>query len=128
MLYQENDSEFDDGWLTENEWLARSSKARSRIVWRVKISELPSDEGPQYSEEELVVKEKVRRKMGGHHSENLAPMGTIDPLVNQRKTFPMLISKESQSQLTIYVSSGLNTNLISLYSQATSAHLWYKNL
>ena len=32
MLYQEDDPEFDDGWLTDNEKLTSYIKAREQIV------------------------------------------------------------------------------------------------
>ena len=42
MLDQEYDPELDDEWLTSDERLTRFSKAREKIVGRVKVSELPS--------------------------------------------------------------------------------------
>ena len=36
MLYQKDDPELDDEWLTANEKLTRFSKARDKIVGRVK--------------------------------------------------------------------------------------------
>ena len=42
MLYQEDYQELDDEWLTSDERLTRFSKAREKIVGRVKVSELPS--------------------------------------------------------------------------------------
>ena len=50
MLDQEDDPELDDEWLTVNERLTRFSKAREKIVGRVKGSELPYFQGPQSSE------------------------------------------------------------------------------
>ena len=45
--------------MTANDQLTRFSKAREKIVGRVKRSESPSIKGPQYSKEDLVVREKV---------------------------------------------------------------------
>ena len=59
MLYQEDDPEFDDEWLTADEQLTRFSKAREQIVGRVKGTELPSVQGYLSSEEDLVVRERV---------------------------------------------------------------------
>ena len=59
MLDQEDDPELDDEWLTADEKLTRFSKAREKIVGRVKGTELPSVQGPQSSEEDLVVRERV---------------------------------------------------------------------
>ena len=59
MLVQEDDPELDDEWLTANEQLTRFSKAREKIVGRVKGTESPSFQGPQLSEEDLVVRERV---------------------------------------------------------------------
>ena len=59
MLDQEYDPELDDEWLTDDDQLTRFSKAREQIVGRVKETELPSVHGPQYYEEDLVVRERV---------------------------------------------------------------------
>ena len=59
MLDQEDDPELDDEWLTADEQLTHFSKAREQIVGRVKGTELPSIQGPQYSDEDLVVRESV---------------------------------------------------------------------
>ena len=59
MLYQEDDPELDDRWLTADEQLTRLSKAREQIVGRAKGTESPSVQRPQYSEEDLVVRERV---------------------------------------------------------------------
>ena len=59
MLDQEDDPELDDEWLTADEQLTRFSKAREQIVGRVKETESPSVQGPQSSEEDLVVGERV---------------------------------------------------------------------
>ena len=50
MLYQEYDPELDDEWLTTDEQLTRFSKAREKIVGRVKGSESPYVQGSQSSE------------------------------------------------------------------------------
>ena len=45
--------------MTADEQLTRFSKDRDQVVGRVKGSELPSVQGPQSSEEDLVVMERV---------------------------------------------------------------------
>ena len=47
MLYQEEDSELDNEWLTANEQLTHFRKAREKIVGRFKGSESPSVQGTQ---------------------------------------------------------------------------------
>ena len=59
MLDQEDDPELDDEWLTDDDQLTRFSKSREQIVGRVKVTESPSVCGPQSSEEDLVVRERV---------------------------------------------------------------------
>ena len=59
MLYQEDNPELDDEWLTADEQLTRFSKAREQILGRVKGTESPSVKGTQSSEEDLVVRERV---------------------------------------------------------------------
>ena len=59
MLDQEYDTELDDEWLTADDQLTRFRKSREKIVGRVKGTESPSVQGPQYSEEDLVVRERV---------------------------------------------------------------------
>ena len=59
MLDREDDTELDDEWLTADDKLTRFRKAREKIVGRVKGTELPSVQGPQSSDEELVVRERV---------------------------------------------------------------------
>ena len=59
MLYQEDYQELYDEWLTANERLSRFEKAREQILGGFKISESPSVQGPQSSEGDLVVRERV---------------------------------------------------------------------
>ena len=59
ILDQEYDPELDDEWLTADKQLTRCSKAREKIVRRVKGSELPYVQRPQYSEEDLLVTKRV---------------------------------------------------------------------
>ena len=59
ILYQEDNTELDYDWLTNNERLTIFTKPRERIVGMVKVAESPSVQGPQYSEEDLVVRERV---------------------------------------------------------------------
>ena len=60
MLDQEVDPYLDDEWLTADEQLTRFSKAREQIVGRFKGTESPYVQGPQSSEEDLFVKERVQ--------------------------------------------------------------------
>ena len=62
MLYQEDDPELDDEWLTANEQLTRFRKAKEKNVGRFKGAELPSVKVPQSSEEDLVLRERVTRR------------------------------------------------------------------
>ena len=59
MLYQEDDPELDDEWLTAYEQSTRFSKDREQIVGRVKGTEQPYVQGPQSSEGDLVERERV---------------------------------------------------------------------
>ena len=59
MLDQEYDPELDDECLTDDDQLTRFSKAREQIGGMVKGTESPSVQGPQSSEEDLVVRERV---------------------------------------------------------------------
>ena len=59
MLEQEDDPELYDEWLTADEQLTRFSKSREQILGRVKGTESPYVQGPQSSEKDLVVREKV---------------------------------------------------------------------
>ena len=49
----------DDEWLNADEQLISFRKAREQIVGGVKGTESPSVQGHQYSEEDLVVRERV---------------------------------------------------------------------
>ena len=64
MLGQKDDQELDNEWLTADEQLTRFSKAREKIIGRFKGSESPSVQGPQYSKECLVVRERVPSRTG----------------------------------------------------------------
>ena len=59
VLYQEDDPELDDEWLTSDEQLTCFSKSREQIVSSVKVSESPYVQVTQSSEEDLVVRERV---------------------------------------------------------------------
>ena len=59
MIDQRDDIELYDEWLTVDEQLTRFRKSREKIVGRFKGTESPSVKGPQSSEEDLVVKERV---------------------------------------------------------------------
>ena len=73
MLEKEDNTEFDDEWFTADEHLTRFSKARDKIVGRVKGSESPSVQGHQYYEEDLVVRERI-------------PSSTVRPSVREPGT------------------------------------------
>ena len=62
MLDQEDDPELDDEWLNANEQLPRFSKDREPILGGVKGSESPSVQGPQSSEEDQVLRERVTNR------------------------------------------------------------------
>ena len=62
MLYQEDDPELDDEWLTSNEQLTHFIKDGEQIVGRVKGSESTSVQGPQSSKEDLDERESVSRR------------------------------------------------------------------
>ena len=51
MLYQGDDPELDDEWLTADEQLTRFRKVREKILGRVKGEDTPSVQGHQSSEE-----------------------------------------------------------------------------
>ena len=59
MLEQEDDTELYYEWLTADDRLTRFRKSRDKIVGRFKGSESPSVQGPQSSEEDLVVMDMV---------------------------------------------------------------------
>ena len=56
ILDQEDDPELDDEWLTSDERLTCFSRAREKNLGRVKGAESPSVQGPQSSEEDLVLR------------------------------------------------------------------------
>ena len=56
MLDQEDDPALDDEWLTDDGQSKHFSKAREKIVQRVRGSESPYVQGPQCFEEHLVVR------------------------------------------------------------------------
>ena len=59
MLDQEDYPELDDECLTAYEQLTHFSKAREQILGRVKGIESSYIQGPQSSEEDLVIRERV---------------------------------------------------------------------
>ena len=59
MLDQEYYPEFYGEWLFSNERLTRFRKSREKIVGIIKGSELPSVQGTQYYENDLVVRYMV---------------------------------------------------------------------
>ena len=65
-----------DGWLLKSSQHV-FSKARKRIVGRVKRSDSPSVQVPQSSEEDLVAWKRTPRGLNGHQSVSLAPTGTM---------------------------------------------------
>ena len=66
-----------DRWLIAEEQSTRFSKAKKRVVGRVKILESPSVQGPQSSEEDQDVWKRIPRGLNGHQSLSLAPTGTM---------------------------------------------------
>ena len=63
MLYQEDDPYLDDEWLTTDYRLTHFKKAREKIVGRVKGSESPYFQEPQFSEEDQVVRERFSKQL-----------------------------------------------------------------
>ena len=64
MLDQEDDTYFNDEWLTANDQLTRFIKSREKIVGRVKGAESPSVQGNQSSEKDIVLRERVTIRNG----------------------------------------------------------------
>ena len=62
MLDQEYDPELDYEGLTTNEKLTRFSKDRHQILGRVKELESPYVQGPQSSEEDPVLRDRVPKR------------------------------------------------------------------
>ena len=56
LLDHKNDLDLDDDWLTVNERLTHFRKSREKIVGRVKVAESQSVQGPQSSEEYIVLR------------------------------------------------------------------------
>ena len=81
-----------DGWLPNSSQHV-FSKARKRIVGRVKRSESPSVQVPQSSEEDLVVWKRTPRGLRGHQSVSLAPTGTMCLLCKCGKIVPKTYSR-----------------------------------
>ena len=59
MLDQEDDTEFDDECLTANKQLTHFSKAREKILGKVKGADSPSVQGNLSSEEDFDVRKRV---------------------------------------------------------------------
>ena len=93
MLDKEDDTELDDEWLNADEELTRFRKARDQIVGRVKGSESTYVQGPQSSEEDLVVRERVPSRTEIPQSENLELMGNMNPLIKHRTVVLVLTSE-----------------------------------
>ena len=55
----------DDEWLTADEQLTRFRKSIEKILGRFKGSESLSIQGPQYSEEDIFVRDKVPSRTEG---------------------------------------------------------------
>ena len=101
MLDQEYDPYLDDEWLTDNDWLTRFSKAREKIVGKVKGTEPPSVQGTQYSEEVLVLREMVPIRTerislrepvtGGNH----APIGKSHKVYSSANSQEIPVSMEN---------------------------------
>ena len=67
--------------MNADEWLTRFSKSREQIVGRVKGAETTSVKGPQSSEEELVVRERVPRRTDRQSIRELGTNGNHAPIV-----------------------------------------------
>ena len=106
------------GWLTTDERLTHFIKAIYQILGRLKRSEYPSIKGPQSSEEGLVVREKYQVGLRGHKSENLVQMITMWPFVNHITSVTVKIDKKYPPQLTIWILSGLNTNMLKIQEES----------
>ena len=63
MLYQEDDPYLDYEWLTADYMLTPFKKAREKILGRVKGSESPYFQEPQFSEEDQVVRERFSKQL-----------------------------------------------------------------
>ena len=59
MSDQEDDKQLNEKWLTANDWLTYFIKDRYSSIRRFKGAELPSVEGPYYSEEEVFLGGRV---------------------------------------------------------------------
>ena len=64
ILDQEDDTDLDDEWLTDDEQLTRFSKTIEQVVGRVKGTESQSVQGPQSYEEDPFVRERVPIRTG----------------------------------------------------------------
>ena len=95
MFYQEN-SDLDDGWLNPHDLLRSFSKYREWVVGRIKGADLPSVQGPQYFEENLVVSERSPRGLICHQPGSLAPTRTMRLLFNYVTMVIVLIVDKSQ--------------------------------
>ena len=80
MLDQEVDPELDDEWLTADDQLTRFIKAGEQIVVRSKGTESPSVQGPQSSEEYLVVRERVTSRIESPSVRELGTNGNHAPI------------------------------------------------
>ena len=73
------------------------SKTIEQIVGRVKVSELLSVQGTQYSEEDLVVWNRTPIRITGHQSVNIEQTGTMRLLFNCGTIVSVLIANTFQS-------------------------------
>ena len=114
MLDQEDDPELDDEWLTANDQLTHFSKSMEQIVGRIKGTELPSVQGPQSSDEELVVRERVPSRTEIPSVREPGTNGNHAPIGQHRTAVLVLIAKKSRSQWTMRVQTGMKTNMLHL--------------
>ena len=87
----------DYGWLIADEQLTIFSKAIEQIVGRIKRSESQSVQGPQYSEEDLVIWKSNPIRLRGHQSVSIAPTGTMRLLFKCEKIVTKLMADKNQS-------------------------------
>ena len=124
----------DSEWLNFYEKLTSFNKASERIVWRVKGADLESVQGDQFSEEYIVLRERVTSKNDrpsisetstyGNH----APVGQAqDESFSARQEIPVSIDNISpegnEDQYVTYLSGeALGINVYVRHSNCTSKY------
>ena len=113
-LDQKYDPELDDEWLTADEQSTHFRKAREKIVGRVKGAESPSVQGPQSSEEDLVVRERVPSRTERPSVREPGINGNHAPIGQSQNNGSSANSQEVRYQWTMNVHRVLKTNLLHL--------------